>query len=98
MGARDAMARPLSPASLRVRSDSERIDKLEKRMEEFGPKILRTIEERFGDRRPRTPEPRSKADHSAAPWAAQITPPLPQEEQGGEEWRVVELRRRKRAD
>jgi hypothetical protein len=57
------------------RSDSERIDKLEKRMEEFGPKILRAIEERFGDRRPRTPEPRSKADHSAAPRAAQITAP-----------------------
>jgi hypothetical protein len=72
------------------RSDSERISRLEKRMEEFGPKILRAIEERFGGRRPRTPEPRNKADHSAAPRAAQITPlPPPPRKSKGErngEW------------
>jgi hypothetical protein len=62
-------------------------------MEEFGPKILRAIEERFGGRRPRTPEPRSKEDHSATPRAIQIA-----SEQGGEEWRVVEPRKRRRTD
>jgi hypothetical protein len=77
--------------------DSEGIDKLEKRMNEFGPMITRTIEERpFGVRRPRIPEPRSKADHSATPRTTQIA--APPSEQGGEEWRVVEPRKRRRTD
>jgi hypothetical protein len=71
------------------------LDALEKKMGELGPSIMRAIEERFGGQRPRSPEPRRKADQPAAPRATQATTLL--REQEGGEWRVVERRpRRKR--
>jgi hypothetical protein len=63
-------------------------------MDELDPSIMRAIEERFGGRRPRNPEPRLKADQTAAPRVTQATM-LPREQEGGE-WRVVERRPRKK--
>jgi hypothetical protein len=70
------------------------LDALEKKMDELGPSIMRTIEERFGSRRPRSPESRRKADQPAAPRATQATT-LPREQECGE-WRVMERRPRKK--
>jgi hypothetical protein len=67
---------------------------LEKKMDELGPYIMRAIEERFRGRRPRSPEPRRKADQPAVPRATQAAM-LPREQEGGE-WRVVERRPRKK--
>jgi hypothetical protein len=64
-----------------------RLDALEKKMDERGPSIMRAIEERFGSRRPRSPESRRKADQPAAPRATQATT-LPKEQEGSV-WRVV---------
>jgi hypothetical protein len=69
---------------------------VEKRLDEIEPSIIRAIEERFGGRQPRTPESRSKADHSATLRITQ-TSALPRE-QGGGEWRVVESKRRKKTE
>jgi hypothetical protein len=66
------------------------LDALEKKMDELGPSIMRAIEERFGGRRPRSPEPQRKTDQPAAPRATQATTLL--REQEGGEWRVVERR------
>jgi hypothetical protein len=77
-------------------SDNDRINALEKRLNELRPSIIRAIEGRFGDRRPRTPESRSKPDHSATLRATQ-TSALPKE-QGGDEWRVVESKKRKKTE
>jgi hypothetical protein len=62
-------------------------------MNELGASIMRAIEERFEDRRPRSPEPRRNADQPAAQRVAQAKM-LPREQEGGE-WRVVERRPRK---
>jgi hypothetical protein len=51
---------------------------VEKRLDEIEPSIIRAIEERFGGRQPRTPESRSKADHSATLRTTQ-TSALPRE-------------------
>jgi hypothetical protein len=76
------------------KQEGARLDALEKKMDELGPSIMRAIEGRFGGRRPRSPEPRRKADQSAAPRVTQVTM-LPREQEGGE-WRVVERRPRKK--
>jgi alkylated DNA nucleotide flippase Atl1 len=74
--------------------EGARLDALEKKMDKLGPTIMKAIEERFGGRRPRSPEPRRKAGQPAAPRATQATM-LPREQEGGE-WRVVERRPRKK--
>jgi hypothetical protein len=76
------------------KQEGTRLDALEKKMDELGPSIMRAIEQRFGGRRPRSPEPRRKADQPAAPRVTQATM-LPREQEGGE-WRVVERRPRKK--
>jgi hypothetical protein len=63
-------------------------------MDKLGPSIMRAIEERFGGRRPCSPEPRRKADQPAAPRVTHATM-LPWEQEDGE-WRVVERRPRKK--
>jgi hypothetical protein len=63
-------------------------------MDELGPSIMRAIEERFGGRRPRSTEPRRKADQPATPRVTQAT--MLQREQEDGEWRVVERRPRKK--
>jgi chromosome segregation ATPase len=72
--------------------EGARLDALEKKMHELGPSTMRAIEERFGGRRLRSPEPQRKADQQAAPRDTQATM-LPREQEGGE-WRVVERRPR----
>jgi hypothetical protein len=52
--------------------EGARLDALEKKMNELGPSIMRVIEKRFGGRRPRSPEPRRKADQRGTTTTAVI--------------------------
>jgi hypothetical protein len=47
------------------KSDGERIDALERKFEQLGLWIIRAMGERYGGRRPRSPEPQRRADHPA---------------------------------
>ncbi|XP_060831686.1 uncharacterized protein LOC132915940 [Bombus pascuorum] len=82
------------PTSRESKSESARIETLEKELKELGPRIREAIEERNGGGRPRTPEPRRKADHSATPKTIQKS--APPKEQGNDEWKVVESRKKRK--
>jgi hypothetical protein len=76
------------------KSDRDRIDALQRKFEEFGPWIIRAMGECFGGRRPRSPEPQRRVDHSATRQVTQVSG-LPREQEG-DEWRVVESKKRSR--
>jgi hypothetical protein len=76
------------------KSDGDHINALQRKFEEFGPWIIRAMEERFGGRRPCSPEPQRRADHSATRQVTQVSA-LPREQEG-DEWRVVESKKRSR--
>jgi hypothetical protein len=72
-----------------------RIEALERQFKELVPSIVRAMEERFGGQQQRTPEPRRRVEHSATRPVVAQTPVLPREQEG-DEWRVVENKKRKR--
>jgi hypothetical protein len=49
------------------KQEGARLDGLEKKMDELGPSIMRAIEERFGGRRPRSPEPPARGGPTRCP-------------------------------
>jgi hypothetical protein len=77
--------------------DTERrIEALERQFKELVPSIVRAMEERFGGQQQRTPEPRRRKEHPATrPVVVAQTPVLPRERYG-DEWRVVENKKRRR--